>query len=146
MDRGACTRTSVHARSSLSPRTGSTLMVMVPRGRCWWWLTTMFQGHPPFPPLPSLSSFAIADLHRETSDFTPTNLARAFFFSFFLSLHPFLDRDFFFPLVLADSRPVAAAIAPERRVNCTIFHPWKAAAARKEREKCRWCRNRGPVD
>lgn len=52
----------VHApRSTL----GST--VMVPRGRCWWWLTTMFQGHPPLPPPASLPvRFAITDLHRET--------------------------------------------------------------------------------
>lgn len=57
----------------------------------------------PFSPVPVVVQFAIADLHRETSDFTPTNLAALPLF-FFLSPH---DRDFLLLLLLlVDFRPV----------------------------------------
>lgn len=83
----------VHAsRSTL----GSTaMMVMVPRGRCWWWLTTyVFQGHPPLPPPARLCvvvRFAITDLH--SSDFFTSTNPRC---PIFLSLSLF----FFFPSIL----------------------------------------------
>ena len=99
----------------------------------------MFQGHPPFPPLLSLSSFAIADLHRETSDFTPTNLACAFFLSFFLSSFlPHLFFFFFFARPRRFSPPDVPLIAR------FFIRGKRPAPLVSSVEKCRRCRNRGP--
>lgn len=72
-------------------------MVMVPRGRCWWWLTTMFQGHPPLPPplfLSSFSSLSQICTVKLLALLRPISLR---FLPFFLSPH---DRDVLLLLLL----------------------------------------------
>lgn len=87
----------------------------------------------PSSPVPVVVQFAIADLHCETSGFTPTNLA---------ALPPFFSLpswSWCFVVVAASRRfsPRPSRRYPRRCVNCTIFLPWKVSTARKERENAR---------
>lgn len=72
-------------------------MVMVPRGRCWWWLTTMFQGHPPLPPPLFLSSFSSLSQICTVKLLTLLRPISLRFLSFFLSPR---DSDFLLLLLL----------------------------------------------
>lgn len=72
-------------------------MVMVPRGRCWWWLTTMFQGHPPLPLPLFLSSFSSLSQICTVKLLTLLRPISLRFLSFFLSPR---DRDFLLLLLL----------------------------------------------
>lgn len=148
---GARARTSprptLAAFSRLFPRTGSTPMVMVPRGRCWWWLTTMFQGHPPLPPLsPSRSSFGSLSQICTVKLLTllPANLASPFFSPpSTLGLSPAPDRSSILSLATdSNDRPRYRALIARFFVVSTDAVERGNLAARKPREKCRGPRRR----
>lgn len=126
-------RPTLAALSRLFPRTGSTPMVMVPRGRCWWWLTTMFQRHPPLP-RPASSRSPFGSLSRicavKLLTLLPANLAPPFFL-------PAPPLSLSFPRAAS---PILSPAASIPRANCAIFRARRRGGKRKPRkprEKCR---------